>query len=106
MSLDGPRLRRCPKGYAFSKFNGRKMHFGRFDDPQARVRFSALKARWEANDRELTDEMLPPRARPGAVTVEQLCDDYLGHLREKHDDRWLKNNLAKVELSLRPLDNP
>ena len=33
MSNDGPRLRRCPRGYAYAKFNGRKMHFGRYEDP-------------------------------------------------------------------------
>ena len=103
MSNDGPRLRRCPKGYAYAKFNGRKMHFGRFDDPQTRVRFSALKARWEANGRELSDDMMPARARPGAVTVEELFDQYLAHLREKHDAKWIGNNYDRIECSLRPV---
>ena len=103
MSMEGPRLRRSRDGYAYSRFNGRKLHFGRFDDPQARIRFAALKARWEANGRELTDDMMPARMRPGAVTVDGLCDQYLAYLRERYDAGWQRNNLAKVDLSLRPV---
>ena len=36
MSRRGPSLLRCPKGYAFAKFNGRKIHFDRYDDPETR----------------------------------------------------------------------
>ena len=107
MSEQGPRLVRTAKGYAVSKFNGRKLHFGRYDDPLSRVRFQAFKARWEANGRELSDDLLSERAngRAGsrALTVDGLADMYLAHLDEKHDEVWSRNRRLKIELGLRPL---
>ena len=72
MSNQGPRLLRTKDGYAYAKFNGRKINFGRHDDPDARPRFDAFKARWLLNGRELTDDMLPDKAvRRDAITVDQ-----------------------------------
>jgi len=104
MSREGPRLRCCPKGYAWARFNGRKLHFGRHDDPQAHRRFAALKSRWEDNDRELTDDMLPQRARStDTVTVAGLCEQHVAHLRERHTEERLRNNFNRIELSQRTL---
>ena len=64
---------------------------------------ASLKARWEKHGRELTDDVMPARMLPGAVTVDGLCDEYLAHLRERYDAGWQRNNLAKVDLSLRPV---
>jgi len=90
-------------GYTYAKFNGRKLNFGRSDDPQSRVRFAALKARWEANDRELSDDMLPARMQPGTVTVTGVCDQFLAHVREINAADWQRNNYARVDLALRPV---
>jgi len=74
VSEEGPRLLSMKDGYAFAKFNGRKINFGRSNDPQACIRFAALKAQWEANDCELTDDLLEVRTMPGAVIVAVVCD--------------------------------
>lgn len=48
MSKQGPTLLSTKDGYAFVELNGRKINFGRSDDPKARTRFAAMKLRWEA----------------------------------------------------------
>lgn len=103
MSKQGPKLLSTKDGYAFAKFNGRKINFGRSDDPQARIRFAAMKLRWETNGRELADDMLPDRMQPGVVTVTGVCDQYLAHVREINAADWQRNNYARVELALRPV---
>jgi hypothetical protein len=101
ISRNGPSLRRCPKGYAYAKFNGRKINFGRFDDPDAQGRFDSLRARWLLNDRELPGD--GSLEQTTAYSVQELCDGFLGHLHKRHDKQWLKNNLSRVEQALKPL---
>lgn len=104
MSNQGPRLLRTKDGYAYAKFNGRKINFGRFDDPDARPRFDAFKAQWLLNGRELTDDMLPDRAvRRDAITVDHLAEMFLAHLREKHDEDWQRCNYGRIEHGLKPM---
>ena len=104
MSEQGPRLLRTKGGYAYAKFNGRKINFGRHDDPDARPRFDAFKARWLLNGRELTDDMLPDRAvRRDAITVDQLAVMFLAHLRERYDADWQRCNYGRIEHSLKPM---
>jgi len=56
MSRNRPSLRDCPKGYASAKFNGRKINFGRFDDPDAQGRFDSFRACWPSLFRGLLEE--------------------------------------------------
>ena len=103
MSNQGPRLLRTRDGYAFGKFCGRKINFGRFDDPDAALRFDAFKARWLLNGRELSDEMLPQRAvRSGAVTLDELAEMFLAHLKHRYPAEWQRNNLDRIEKALAP----
>ena len=103
MSREGPRLKECPRGYAYARIDGRKIHFGRFDDPQSRIRFLELKARWEENARVLTDDMVAPRRSDGELSVNELCDLFLAHLRDRYDDAWMKNTYDRLRLALEPV---
>ena len=40
---------------------------------------------------------------PRSCPIAQLCDDYVAHLRRRHDEKWIANNLGRVELALGPL---
>ena len=35
--------------------------------------------------------------------MNQLCDEYLVHLRRRHDHEWQANNLGRIEQGLKPL---
>ena len=48
MTLKGPSLCRTKDGLTIAKFNGKTFRIGRADDPEARVRFTAFQAHWEA----------------------------------------------------------
>ena len=100
-SMRGPTLRRHKRsGHAYAKFDGAQRWFGPYDDRATHARFAAFKARWEANGR-----VLPVKAdtERSPYTVAELRDDYLAHLRRRHDQRWAANNLTRVELALEPL---
>lgn len=72
-----------------AKFNDRGINFGCYDDPDGRPRFDAFKARWLLNCRPLTDDMLSAgEARPNAITVDQLAEMFVAHLRERGDADW------------------
>lgn len=107
MTLKGPSLCRTKNGLTIAKFNGKTFRFGRADDPEARIRFTAFKARWEAAGRQLTPELLEHRkgrrGGSGGITVAVLVACYFDYLRTKHDARWLKNNLVRAELATHPL---
>ena len=51
------------RGYAFAKFAGRTISFGRTDDPDSRTRFHEFKLAWLANGRQVTEEILAARNR-------------------------------------------
>lgn len=103
MSKQGPKLLSTKDGYAFAKFNGRKINFGRIDHPDTARRFDAFKGRWLENGRELTDDMLGPRAeRPGAVTLDELAEMFLAHLKHRYPAEWQRNNLDRIEKALAP----
>lgn len=101
MRRRGPTLRRHRDGRGIATFNGRQLTFGRFDDPEARVRFAAFVARWEANSRHLPEDVLEPERSP--LTATQLADGFVEHLKAKHNAEWLANNLASYESAMRPL---
>jgi hypothetical protein len=74
VSKAGPQLLSTKDGRAYGKFGGRRISFGRIEDPDTAQRFDAFKARWLLNGRELSDDMLGPRAeRPGVVTLDALA---------------------------------
>jgi integrase len=103
MSKQGPRLLSTSDGRAYAKFNGRKISFGSFTDPDTPRRFDAFKAQWLLNGRELSEEMLGARAaRPGAVSLDELAERFLAHLRQRKPAAWIANNLHRVEHGLRP----
>lgn len=103
MSKVGPQLLSTKDGRAYAKFNGRKISFGCIADPDCAQRFDAFKARWLLNGRELTDDMLGPRAeRPGVVTLDALAELFLAHLKQRFPPAWQANNLHRVEHGLKP----
>ncbi len=99
----GPALRRHKRsGNGYARFNGRQIWFGQYDDQQTHAHFAAFKARWEASNRQIPEDM----GRGGCdedYLVRDLIADYLVHLEQKHDAGWLHRNLDRIRLALRPV---
>ena len=87
-------------GHAYSRFSGRQIWFGRYDDRDAHLRFATFLARWEANERKLPEE---EAATP--LTVADLIALYLEHAEVyyRKPDGTTTHEVVNVRYTVKPL---
>lgn len=86
-------------GYTYATFNGKRVSFGREDDPATRERFETYLARWIMNGRRPLEDDKPKAAD---VSVETLLGLFLANRVEVKGERWHRNNAARYKGAFRP----
>ncbi len=87
-------------GHSYARFSGRQVWFGRYGDPQIHLRFAAYLARWEANGRQIPEEILG-----STLSVADLVARYLEHAEVyyRKSDGTPTHEIENIRYTARPL---